>query len=120
MPHTALWAAPEWHDDPFTIEKAKAMDMFSYGKLCAWILFGPEHSTGLSNSSSFNFNRAWQQALQAESGGLPDVETLELKISPLLKQFISLSFQDSEDDRATDFWQLSDLIHDVLLAWETQ
>lgn len=90
MPHTALWAAPEWHDDTFTIEKAKGMDMFSYGKLCAWILFGPEHSTDLPNSSSFDFDRAWQQVSQAVPRGLPNAKILELEVSPLLKKSSAL------------------------------
>ena len=120
MPHTPLWAAPEWHDDPFTIEKAKAMDVFSYGKLCAWVLFGPEHSTDLPNSSSFDFDRAWRQGSRAPSRGLPNARSLEMEVSPLLKQFFSISFQDNEDNRTTNIWQLLDLIHAVMQVWKTK
>ena len=35
---TAFWHAPEWHQSAFTIKEAKSMDLYSFGKLCAWIL----------------------------------------------------------------------------------
>jgi serine/threonine protein kinase len=36
-PQTPGWCAPEWHPRGFTIKKAKKLDIFSYGLLCAWI-----------------------------------------------------------------------------------
>ncbi|KAG8666894.1 hypothetical protein FPOAC1_011716 [Fusarium poae] len=45
VPFTAGWQAPEWHRRAFPVSSAKRMDVFTYGKLCAWILLGGRLST---------------------------------------------------------------------------
>jgi len=42
------WEAPEWHARSFSLEKAKAMDMYSLGLLCLWILFRDQAITELN------------------------------------------------------------------------
>ncbi|KAK3374187.1 kinase-like domain-containing protein [Lasiosphaeria ovina] len=39
---TQPWEAPEWHSRHFSIADAKAMDIYSFGLLCLWILFRHE------------------------------------------------------------------------------
>jgi hypothetical protein len=40
-PGTPLWHAPEWAHSPYaaSITEAKKMDAFSFGMVCAWLLF---------------------------------------------------------------------------------
>ncbi|KAI1750462.1 hypothetical protein F4782DRAFT_245748 [Xylaria castorea] len=38
LPRTLGWLAPEWHDQYFQIQKARRMDLFSFGLICYWIL----------------------------------------------------------------------------------
>lgn len=40
MPKSRIWHAPEWHSRVFPPEDAKRMDIFSYGMVCLWMLFG--------------------------------------------------------------------------------
>lgn len=40
MPKSPIWHAPEWHDGQFQPEAAKRMDIFSFGLVCLWMLFG--------------------------------------------------------------------------------
>ena len=35
---TRVWSAPEWHHRGFTLFEAKTMDVYSYGKICAWVV----------------------------------------------------------------------------------
>ena len=49
MPRSRIWHAPEWHDRAFRPEDTKRMDIFSFGMVCLWMLFGvdlPLNSTG--------------------------------------------------------------------------
>jgi serine/threonine protein kinase len=39
MPRTKPWQAPEWHHRGFRFPEAVAMDIYSYGMLCMWLLF---------------------------------------------------------------------------------
>ena len=44
MPRSVPWNAPEYHDRHFSPQDAKAMDVYSFGMLCLWLLFGVESS----------------------------------------------------------------------------
>jgi len=39
---TEPWEAPEWHSRGFTLEAAKAMDIYSFGLVCMWLFFRKE------------------------------------------------------------------------------
>jgi serine/threonine protein kinase len=53
MPGTPPWHAPEWHHRFSTTEMtaAKKMDVYSYGLLCAWILF---YNTSMNPKAYFH------------------------------------------------------------------
>lgn len=38
LPCTPAWAAPEWHHREFRIKDAKKADIYSFSKICKWIL----------------------------------------------------------------------------------
>lgn len=38
LPRTPAWAAPEWHHREFRIKDAKKADIYSFSKICEWIL----------------------------------------------------------------------------------
>lgn len=40
MPKSVPWSAPEHHHRHFTPKCAKGMDVYSFGMLCLWFLFG--------------------------------------------------------------------------------
>ena len=39
LPFSRDWAAPEWHDRPFTVSAAKKSDYFSFAMVCLSILY---------------------------------------------------------------------------------
>ena len=39
MPKSVPWTAPEHHGRCFTLQSAKAMDVYSFSMLCLWMLF---------------------------------------------------------------------------------
>ncbi|KAF2685426.1 TPR-like protein [Lentithecium fluviatile CBS 122367] len=49
IPISVPWNAPEYHNRAFYPQDAKAMDVYSFGMLCLWLLFGIETSTTTSN-----------------------------------------------------------------------
>jgi serine/threonine protein kinase len=44
IPISVPWNAPEHHNRAFYPQAAKAMDVYSFGMLCLWLLFGVETS----------------------------------------------------------------------------
>ena len=47
LPKSRPWNAPEHHFGEFKVQEAKKTDVYSFGMLCLWILFGSR--LGLSN-----------------------------------------------------------------------
>jgi serine/threonine protein kinase len=43
MPKSVPWTAPEHHSRYFTLQSAKAMDVYSFSMLCLWLLFHKHH-----------------------------------------------------------------------------
>jgi hypothetical protein len=39
MPISKPWNAPEWHHRGVKLSEARAMDVYSFGMLCLWLLF---------------------------------------------------------------------------------
>ena len=40
LPKSRPWNAPEHHFGEFKVQEAKKMDVYSFGMLCLWFLFG--------------------------------------------------------------------------------
>ena len=69
IPKSVPWNAPEHHGRHFYPQGAKAMDVYSFGMLCLWLLFGVESPKTMSlplrtvnDSQSFSFEaQDWSQ-----------------------------------------------------------
>lgn len=69
MPITVPWNAPEHHGRAFYPRAAKAMDVYSFGMLCLWLLFSVESSEAtpypsgaVNGAESFSFKaRDWSE-----------------------------------------------------------
>lgn len=42
LPMSRDWCAPEYHDRGIELHRAKKMDIYSFGMVCLWVLFGDE------------------------------------------------------------------------------
>jgi len=124
-----VWKAPEVHryagygndQQSFTIGEAKRIDAFSFGKVCAWILFWDDHSLeDLSElSPPFELDTALvRQLLQPErSTGLTDqfVNAMQLK----LEGFFHSSYI-SDPEQRMPFHTLSRQLTGIIRAWEVE
>ena len=69
IPESVPWNAPEYHHRYFYPKDAKAMDVYSFGMLCLWLLFSVESSktipypSGVANGAHvFSFEaQDWSQ-----------------------------------------------------------
>jgi len=67
LPKSRPWNAPEHHFGQFTVAEARKTDIYSFGMLCLWILFG---SVGLAQTSEeFTF--------EASAGAFTSLEQLK-------------------------------------------
>jgi serine/threonine protein kinase len=67
LPKSRPWNAPEHHFGEFTVAEARKTDIYSFGMLCLWILFG---SVGLAQTSEeFTFD--------ASAGAFTSLEQLK-------------------------------------------
>jgi serine/threonine protein kinase len=55
MPESIPWTAPEYHRRRFTSQSAQAMDMYSFGMLCLWLLFDAVPSRVQDDTTNFSF-----------------------------------------------------------------
>jgi serine/threonine protein kinase len=58
LPESRPWNAPEYHERHFSPEEAKRVDIYSFGLLCFWLLFGMSGQLPLA---------PWMQNEDAES-----------------------------------------------------
>ena len=78
LPKSRPWDAPEHHYGEFTEHEAKKTDVFSFGMLCLWVLFGnrpsdfpqttPDGVTGLISfdAPSFHCRSTFLECLKGE------------------------------------------------------
>lgn len=93
---TVPWAAPELRDTPITVMAAMQADIYSYGKVCAWILFGQEMSLADFASLPFDFNQAVARQMQitnSEWDELRNRPTVLRNTLPSLEKFFERSLQ---------------------------
>jgi serine/threonine protein kinase len=123
LPKSRPWNAPEHDFREFTTTGAKKTDVYSFGMLCLWVLFGSVHSESVPKVISFD----------APTGPHTPLEQLkyddELKIianqlidsMPLpsfnaeqrirLKEFFKLTVQLSPENRTSDIGNLVGLVN---------
>ena len=63
LPESWPWNAPEHHFGGFNAEEAKKMDVYSFGLLCLWLLFGDRlpdtpQTTADGTAGSISFNES--------------------------------------------------------------
>ncbi len=124
------WMAPEqWHfteqvrpteDQRCRIGDAKKVDAFSFGKVCAWLLFWQQRPREIPDfGQNFDFDGALAALLrtkEAHSGELSNREFLA-EITPLLSSFFAASYT-SSPERREPVKNLTAKLDAILRSWE--
>lgn len=109
LAYTPEWVAPEWRAGSFTIDEAKKTDIYSYGKVCSWILFGMHAFPNDGRNSLFDFGRA------LEAQPLTNDETSSGHQTHMaLRCFFELSLHSEPARRISDLSRLLDLLHESI------
>jgi len=117
LPKSRPWNAPEHHYGEFTVAEAQKTDVYSFGLLCIWVLFGKL----LQNTTEYTFD--------ASNGPLTSLEQLKhddkmeqianqwMESVPLnaeqrtrLKEFFSLAVPRNPEKRTFDVEKLVGLL----------
>jgi len=122
LPKSRPWNAPEHHFGEFTVTGAKLTDIYSFGMLCLWILFGSAQTECMTKSILFDaFTGLRPPIEQLKDGNELEAITDQLIDSiPLasfndehrirLKEFFSLTVQLNPENRASDIGKLVGLL----------
>lgn len=95
--YTAFWHAPEWRHRAFTIKEAKLMDLYSFGKICTWILLAhtePPDEFAARPQPSYNDALEALQGTQGIASQSGPVENMDM-FKETIKKFFALSLTDS-------------------------
>ena len=112
---TAGWVAPEWHDDPFKIPDAKKLDIYSFSKLCAWILFGSQVDVIAKSTSDFT-EEALNRLLMTDQTlhDSPPRSQSRKELSATLETFFAQSFHSDSNRRTGSIEILANLLDNAL------
>lgn len=98
---------------------AKRMDAYSFGKVCAWLLFWQELPGEIPDvEQGFNFDAAMDALLQtkeADSGELSD-QNFRMEIIPALRSFFAASY--TITGRRKTVKKLTGRLAGILRSWE--
>ena len=123
LPKSRPWNAPEHHFGEFTTTGAKNTDVYSFGMLCLWALFGSAQTECKYEGISFDgSNRPRTPLEQLKDGGELEIVANQLIDSiPLLsfnaeqrirlKEFFKLTVQLSPENRTSDVGNLVGLLN---------
>jgi len=129
LPKSRPWNAPEHHFGEFKVSEAKKTDVYSFGILCFWVLFGynlshiPSHNTkSMAEVISFEASTGPRTSLEQ----LKDADNLQHYASQLidsislprlnaehriyLKEFFSLTVPLNPKKRTSDLGKLVGLL----------
>ena len=101
LPSTLGWAAPEIRDMPLTIEAAKRTDIYSYGKVCAWILADREDLFSQPSVSVESIDSLLDRARQRWTSFWQGDIDLEREFFITWRCFLERSWHKEADKRAT-------------------
>lgn len=107
LPVSRDWCAPEYHDRGIELHRAKMMDIYSFGMVCLWVLFGEEFAVWREEledtDDRVKFQRsAMDRASTAESSGCE------------LRNFFELALCKDWQEREADLEKLVVLLgHDM-------
>jgi serine/threonine protein kinase len=124
LPKSRPWAAPEHHFGEFSAPAAKKTDVYSFGLLCLWILFGDgleniPQTTADGANAFFSFSTPLDclERLKHQDKMLYITNQLIESMSPRyadhkihLEEFFSLTLQLNPDNRTSDLGKLQCLL----------
>jgi serine/threonine protein kinase len=121
LPKSRPWNAPEHHYGEFSPAEAKLTDVYSFGVLCLWVLFGSvpavQDSTeykfdgsnwALSSLEQLKYDDKMEHLANQLMGSMP----LKAEHRPRLKEFFSLTVVLDPAKRSSDFGTLLSLLID--------
>jgi len=123
LPKSRPWNAPEHHFGEFTTTGAKNTDVYSFGMLCLWVLFGSAHTECKYEGISFDGSNGPRTPLEQLKYGdeLEIVANQLIDSMPLLscnaeqrirlKEFFKLTVQRSPENRTSDVGNLVGLLN---------
>ena len=125
LPKSRPWSAPEHHWGEFTVPEAKKTDVYSFGLLCLWVLFGnhlsdiPSHNPQCEKvSASFDASTGpltVLEQLKAEDriGDIADqlLQSLpDTELTSRLKEFFNCTVRLDPKKRTSDVRKLVDFL----------
>ena len=129
LPKSRPWNAPEHHPGGFKAHEAKKTDVYSFGMLCLWVLFGNQLSDypqttadGATGLVSFDvpFFRSRPTLLECLKNEdrleyfanhlLGSMPGLDAKYATRLKEIFSLALAHNPDERASDLARVIGLL----------
>ena len=126
LPKSRPWNAPEHHFGEFTTTGAKKTDVYSFGMVCLWVLFGSAHSESMPEIVSFDGSNGPRTPLEQlkDSDELETIANKFIDSIPLagfstehrirLKEFFNLTVQLSPENRTSDLGNLVGLLSQEL------
>jgi len=103
LPKSRPWNAPEHHFGEFTTTGAKSTDVYSFGMLCLWVLFGSAHTECKYEGISFDGSNGPRTLLEQ----LKDGDELEIVANELIDSMPLLSFNAEQRIRLKEFFKLT-------------
>jgi serine/threonine protein kinase len=122
LPKSRPWNAPEHHFGEFTATGAKMTDVYSFGMLCFWVLFGSAHTECMSKGISFDASTGPRTRLEQlkHDDELETIANQLIDSMPLanfsvehrtrLKDFFSLTVRLNHENRSSDMRKLVGLL----------
>ena len=129
LPKSRPWSAPEYHQGEFEVNEAKKTDVYSFGMLCLWLLFGSRLSDvpqttadGTTGSISFDsppfLSRSTLLECLKDEGRLENIANhlvesipgLNVEYKIRLKEFFSLTLPRNPENRTGDLARVIGLL----------
>ena len=110
--YTAFWHAPEWWHRAFTTREAKLMDVYSFGKMCTWILLAhtePADEFAARPQPDYNDPLEALQATQEIANQIVPNDDMDM-FKETIRKFLALSLTDSTR-RASGIQVLLNCLH---------
>jgi serine/threonine protein kinase len=109
MPGTPRWCSPEWYPGFATtdIMDAKRMDAYSFGLLCAWLLF---NDTFPSTQQNFDGESHPNNTMLAVVGDLNSSSGISAIMKRQLYDLFDKTLVHDSLQRCSEFWQMMRLL----------
>ena len=105
MPDSGVWTAPERHYRAFYPEKAKKMDIYSFGMLCVWLLcYNTESRPGRTFRKDSDGTNEEDKSFISEL--VQCSENLEEEDRRKIQKFLCLSLATDPEERPSNFNEL--------------